>query len=101
MSKIFPNASFLSMQYRIPMIDLDEYEIESAIIGLVPRQLCETHRVLPVSRAGASLIVAMVDPTDKAAIGALTAHAGLTIEPVITTEPALMKAIARSYGRLN
>jgi type II secretory ATPase GspE/PulE/Tfp pilus assembly ATPase PilB-like protein len=64
-------AGLLSMQYRIPTIALDEYEVEAAIIALVPKELCEKHRVLPVSRAGSSLVVAMVDPTDKAAIDAL------------------------------
>jgi hypothetical protein len=52
-------AAQLSMQYRVPMVKLDEYEIDPAIIALVPRDLCWRHRVIPVSRQGSSLIVAM------------------------------------------
>ena len=95
---VLSSTSFLSMQYRIPTIALDEYEIDAAVIALVPRELCEKHRVLPVSRAGSSLVVAMVDPIDKAAIDALKTHTGHKIEPVITSEAALVEAITKYYG---
>ena len=91
-------AGLLSMQYRIPTIALDEYETDAAIVALVPKELCEEHRVVPVSRAGSSLVVAMVDPIDKAAIDALKTHTGYNIEPVITTEAAVIEAIRKYYG---
>lgn len=91
-------ADLLSMQYRIPTIALGEYEVEAEVIALVPKELSEKHRVLPVSRAGSSLVVAMVDPIDTTAIAALKAHTGYNIEPVITTETALAEAIRKYYG---
>jgi type IV pilus assembly protein PilB len=93
----FTDVSFLAMHYRIPTIDLDEYEIDAAVIALVTRELCETHRVLPVSRVGSSLVVAMVNPIDKAAIGELKSHTGYDVELVITTEAAIGAAIKRYY----
>jgi type IV pilus assembly protein PilB len=91
-------AERLSMQYRVPMIKLDEYEIDPAIIALVPRDLCERHRAIPVSRAGSSLIVAMIDPTNAAAIEAVKEHTAMNVEPVIATEAAIVAAIARYYA---
>jgi type IV pilus assembly protein PilB len=67
-------------------------------IALVPRDLCERHRVLPVSRAGSSLIVAMADPTNLAATDDLKAHTGMNVEPVIATEAAIRAAVERYYG---
>src|SRR6188474_1040548 len=52
-------TNFLSAQYRLPAINLDEYEIDNDIIKLVGRDVCEKHRIIPVSRSGQSLIVAM------------------------------------------
>ena len=88
-------AKHLSMQYRVPTINLAEYEIDSAIIALVPRELCDAHLVLPVSRVGTSLVVATVDPTDKVARDAVEAHTGFNIEPVIATEAAIVATIER------
>lgn len=91
-------AARLSMQYRVPTINLAAYEIERAVLDLVPEALCRAHTVIPVSRAGASLIVAMVDPTDAASLAALKAQTGLTIEPVIAIEVAILVAIAKYYA---
>ncbi|MBX3192122.1 MAG: hypothetical protein KF819_34355 [Labilithrix sp.] len=91
-------AARLSMQYRIPTIRLEEYEIDRAVIALVPEELCKRHTLIPVSRAGSSLIVAMADPKDAAALEALEAHTSFVIEPVISTELAIFTAIAKHYG---
>jgi type IV pilus assembly protein PilB len=91
-------AKRLSMQYRVPTVDLGTYEVASEILTLLPRALCERHIVLPVSRAGSSLIVAMVDPSNLGAIDELKFVTGYNIEPVIATETAIRAAIARYYG---
>lgn len=83
------------MLYRIPTINLAEYEIADDILDLVPEELCKKHTVIPVSRAGSSLVVAMVDPTDAAALEALRAHTGMTVEAVISTEIAILTALAK------
>jgi type IV pilus assembly protein PilB len=92
-------AAILSIQSRIPTIKLEDYEIAPEIIALVPRLVCEQHRLLPVSRAGHALIVAMVDPFDLEAHEALRAHTTMNIEPVIAEHAALVEAIKRLYGK--
>ncbi len=88
-----------SMQSRVPSIELDCFEASMEVTRLVARDLCEAHAVVPVSRAGGSLIVAMRDPKDEAALEELEGATGLTIEPVIATESAIRAAIGRYYGR--
>lgn len=90
-------TNFLSQQYRVPTINLDEYEVEKEILQLVSKELCEKHLVLPVSRAGSSLIVAMVDPKDETALEELKRLTGFNIEPVIATERAIRSATDRYY----
>ncbi len=75
----------------------EEYEVPNDILLLVSKKLCEKHCVLPVSRAGTSLIVAMVDPKDQAALEELKFVSGFNIEPVIATERAIRSAVERYY----
>jgi type IV pilus assembly protein PilB len=91
-------TNFLSTQYRLPAINLDEYEIDSEVIKLVTREVCEKHRIIPVSRSGSSLIVAMSDPTNLHAIDDIKFLSGYNVEPVVASETAIQAAIERYYN---
>src|SRR6478672_6339774 len=91
-------TNFLSQQYRVPTVNLEEYEIDGDILKLVAKEQCEKHKVVPVSRAGSSLIVAMADPTNLNAIDDLKFLTGYNIEPVIASETAILAAIERYYN---
>jgi type IV pilus assembly protein PilB len=91
-------TDFLSQQYRVQSIELSEYEIERDILKLVSKDVCERHRVLPVSRTGASLILAMADPSNLHAIDDVKFLTGYNVEPVVASETALLKAIERYYA---
>ena len=91
-------TSFLSTQYRLPAIDLDEFEVDAEVIRLVSREVCEKHKILPVSRSGSSLIVAMADPTNLHAIDDIKFLTGYNVEPVVASETAIHAAIERYYN---
>src|SRR6187401_3256600 len=91
-------TSFLSTQYRLPAINLDEYEIDAEVVKLVSRDVCEKHRIIPVSRSGSSLIVAMSDPTNLNAIDDIKFLSGYNVEPVVASETAIQAAIERYYN---
>jgi type IV pilus assembly protein PilB len=91
-------TSFLSQQYRVPTVNLEEYEIDPEILKLVQKEPCERHKVVPVSRTGNSLIVAMADPTNLNAIDDLKFLTGYNIEPVIASETAIHAAIEKYYN---
>jgi type IV pilus assembly protein PilB len=91
-------TDFLSTQYRLPAINLDEYEIEADIIRLVSKEVCEKHRLIPVSRSGSSLIVAMADPANLNAIDDIKFLTRFNVEPVVASETAIMSAMDRYYN---
>ena len=91
-------TNFLSTQYRLPAISLDEYEIEGDVTRLVARDVCEKHKIIPVSRSGSSLIVAMADPTNLHAIDDIKFLTGYNVEPVVASETAIQGAIERYYS---
>ena len=91
-------TSFLSTQYRLPAIDLDEFEVDAEVIRLVSREVCEKHKILPVSRSGSSLIVAMADPTNLHAIDDIKFLTGYNVEPVVASETSIHAAIERYYN---
>src|ERR1700689_1591641 len=91
-------TNFLSQQYRVPTINLEEYEIDADILKLVAREQCEKHKVLPVSRAGSSLVVAMADPTNLNAIDDLKFLTGFNVEPVIASETSIHNSIEKYYN---
>jgi type IV pilus assembly protein PilB len=90
-------TSFLSKQYGVPSINLSEFEIDPEITTLIPREVAEKHLVIPVNRAGSSLIVAMSDPTNIYAIDDLKFVTGYNIEVVVASEAAIKSAIDRYY----
>jgi type IV pilus assembly protein PilB len=91
-------TSFLSSQYRLPAIDLDSYDVDAEVIRMVSREVCEKHKILPVSRSGSSLIVAMADPTNLHAIDDIKFLTGYNVEPVVASETAIHQAIERYYN---
>jgi type IV pilus assembly protein PilB len=91
-------TNFLSSQYRLPAINLDEYEIDQEVIKLVSREVGEKHRIIPVSRSGSSLIVAMSDPTNLNAIDDIKFLTGYNVEPVVASETSIQAAIERYYN---
>jgi type IV pilus assembly protein PilB len=90
-------TEFLSQQYRVQAIDLGEYEIDADVLKLVTKDVCERHKIIPVSRAGSSLIVAMADPSNLHAIDDIKFLTGYNVEPVVASEVAIAHAVERSY----
>lgn len=90
-------TDFLAKQYGVPSISLAEFEIDPQVIELIPKEVATKHTVLPVQKAGSTLIVAMSDPSNIYAIDDLKFLTGLNIEPVVTTDAAIEDAIVRYY----
>lgn len=91
-------TEFIANQYNVPAVDLDEYELETEIIELIPQDVAERHKIIPISRAGTSLVVAMVDPTNLNAIDDVKFLTGYNVEPVVASESAIDKALESHYS---
>ncbi|TRZ98522.1 MAG: type IV-A pilus assembly ATPase PilB [Nitrospiraceae bacterium] len=91
---------FLAQQYRVPAVDLAMYQnIDPAIIKLVPLELVRKYMVLPLKRVGATLTVAMIDPTNIFALDYLKFLTNYAIEPMVATETSLIDTIKKHYER--
>lgn len=88
----------LEFQLGIPHVNLSRYQIESSIIHIIPESLARRYQVIPLSKDGSKLMVAMVDPLDYFAIEELRMSTGFRIEPAISSRDDLLRAIARHYG---
>lgn len=91
-------TDFLSQQYRVQSIDLTEFEIDKEVLGLVNQEVCERHKIIPVSRASSTLIVAMADPSNLHAIDDIKFLTGFNVEPVVASEAAILAAIESAYS---
>src|SRR5512132_1644442 len=91
-------TDFLSKQYGVPAINLKDFDIDPEIIKLVPKDVALKHLVIPVNRAGPSLIVAMCDPSNIYAVDDLKFLTGYNIEAVVASEPSIREAIERYYA---
>jgi type IV pilus assembly protein PilB len=90
-------AEFVSKQYGVPSIDLDEFEIDEEIIHLIPEEVATKHNVLPINRAGSTLILATADPSNIFAIDDIKFLTGYNVEVVVAAEEGIKRAVDRYY----
>jgi type IV pilus assembly protein PilB len=92
-------AAFLSRQYGVPSINLNEFEIDESVIKLVPADVVQKYQLIPVNRAGSTLIVAMADPSNIFAIDDIKFMTGYNVEVVVTSEASIKSAIDKYYDQ--
>src|SRR5687768_14124653 len=93
-------TALLSKQYGVPSIALGAFEIDPAIVKLLPGETAQKYQVIPLSRAGATLTIAMTDPTNVFAMDDIRFMTGYNVEPVVASEIAVADAIAKYYGKV-
>jgi type IV pilus assembly protein PilB len=91
-------TALLSRQYGVPSIDLSKFEIDNSIIKLIPAETAQKYQVIPVTRTGATLTIAMTDPTNVFALDDIKFMTGYNVEPVVASESAVADAIGRYYS---
>src|SRR5919109_1462478 len=90
-------TSLLSKQYGVPSIALGQFEIDPAVAKLVPAETAQKYQIVPLSRSGATLTIAMTDPTNVFAMDDIKFMTGYNVEPVVASETAVTEAIKRYY----
>jgi type IV pilus assembly protein PilB len=88
----------LSRQYGVPSINLKYYEIDPGVIKLIPQDTALRYQVVPLSRVGSVLTIAMTDPTNVFAMDDIKFMTGFNVEPVVASESAIADSISRFYG---
>lgn len=91
-------TQFLSKQYGVPAVNLADFEIDTEVIRLIPQDVANKHQVLPINRAGSTLIVAMSDPSNIFAVDDIKFLTGYNVESVVASEDSIRAAIEQHYG---
>ena len=94
-------TALLSKQYGVPSIALNQFEIDPAVIKLVPAETARKYQIVPLSRAGATLTIAMTDPTNVFAMDDVKFMTGYNVEPVVASETAVSDSIEKYYAASN
>ena len=94
-------TAVLSRQYGVPSINLDLFHIEPEVIRLISQDVALKYSILPISKMGAALTLAMADPTNVFAIDDVKFMTNLNVEPVIASETSIHVAIGKYYGGAN
>jgi len=92
-------SAFLSRQYGVPSINLAEFEIDPGVIRLVPPDVAQKYQIIPINRAGSTLIVAMSDPSNIFAIDDIKFMTGFNVEVVVAPDTSIKTAIDKYYDQ--
>ncbi len=90
----------LSRQYGVPSINLKYYEVDATVIKLIPQDTAVRYQIVPLSRVGSTLTIAMTDPTNVFAMDDIKFMTGFNVEPVVASETAIAEAITKFYGEV-
>jgi type IV pilus assembly protein PilB len=91
-------TELLSKQYGVPSINLSQFDIDAAVIKLIPPETVQKYQIIPLSRSGATLTIAITDPTNVFAMDDIKFMTGYNVEPVVASETAVLEAIQRYYS---
>ena len=91
-------TELLSKQYGVPSINLSQFDIDAAVIKLIPPETVQKYQIIPLSRSGATLTIAITDPTNVFAMDDIKFMTGYNVEPVVASETSVLEAIQRYYS---
>ncbi len=90
-------VAFLSRQYGVPAINLSDYKIDPSLLKLIPVDMARKYLIVPVARVGATLTIAMVDPSNVFAIDDVKFRTGYNVEVVVSSESSILNALSTHY----
>ena len=90
-------TDFVAKQYGVPSINLDDFDVDSEVISLVPEDVAMKHTVVPVNRAGSTLILATADPSNIFALDDIKFLTGYNIQPVVASEEGIRRALEKYF----
>jgi len=91
-------TELLSKQYGVASVNLREQEVDESVVKLIPSEVAQKYLILPIRRTGATLTIAMVDPTNVFAMDDIKFMTGYNVDPVVASEMAIKEAIDKYYG---
>lgn len=90
-------TSLLSAELKIPFLNLAKYKIDPEILRLIPEKLARKHQIIPISKIGNTLMLAMVDPFNIIAVDDIGLLTKSKVECVLATERDVQDALDKVY----
>jgi type IV pilus assembly protein PilB len=91
--------TFLSRQYNAPAINLSDYKIDTSLLKLIPYEIAKKYQLIPISKDGAGLRIAIADPSNNLAIDDVRFLSGMKISAHVAGETAIMEALEKYYPK--
>lgn len=88
----------MEKHYAVPGVEVNTFEIDQSVTSLIPKELCERNTLIPLQKAGTTLVVAFADPTNIIIKEDLRFITRCRIQAVVGTESAIGSAIEKYYG---
>jgi type IV pilus assembly protein PilB len=92
-------TSFLSKQYGVPTVNLSEYDIDPSVTKIIQAEVVQKYQIVPINRAGSTLIVAVSDPSNLFAIEDIKFMTGFNVEMVVASESDIKTTIDKHYDQ--
>ena len=90
-------VSFLSKQWGVPAVNLSDYKVDPSVIKIIPYEIARKYLITPVARVGATLTIAMVDPSNVFIIDDVKFMTGFNVEVVVASESSVLDALTTYY----
>ncbi len=91
-------TDFLGKQFNVPTINLSNKEIDPLVLKLIPADVAQKCQVIPVSRAGRTLHVAMSNPADVFTLENIQFLTGMEVKPMVCADTAIARAMEKLYA---
>lgn len=91
--------TFLSRQYNAPAINLSEHKIDTSLLKLIPYETAKRYQLIPISKDGAGLRIAITDPSNNLAIDDVRFLSGMKVIVHVAAESAIMDSIEKYYPK--
>lgn len=91
-------VGLLAEGMQIPTLSLAKYRVDPAVANLIPERLARQYAVIPLSKFGERVIVAMADPLNLMALDDLKMLTQYAVDPVLVPEAEIRHAIEQIYA---
>ncbi len=91
--------TFLSRQYSVPAINLSDQKIDTTLLKMIPYDTAKRYQLIPLSKEGGALKVAISDPSNSLAIDDVKFITGMKVSVYVASESSIMEAIEKYYSQ--
>ncbi|MCK5215081.1 MAG: Flp pilus assembly complex ATPase component TadA [Candidatus Omnitrophica bacterium] len=91
-------AQVLSEELGMPPIDISRLKIDPEVVKIIPKEVAVKSQIIPISKMGNNLTLAMADPLNIFAIDNVSALTGMNITPIIGRPTQIQQTIDQYYS---